>query len=89
MRFVPGFTRDLSRDGAQVTLRAGAPFEAGERILVGFPAHAGAIVRRSADLIEGIVVRTHVEDGRIAVAVRFAGGEADRAESAAHAVRAA
>ncbi|MFO0827200.1 MAG: PilZ domain-containing protein [Phycisphaerales bacterium] len=81
MRFVPGFTRDLSRDGAQITLRGGIPFEQGERIMIGLPPQAGAIVRSSADLLEGTIVRMAIEDGRIAVAVRF-GGNAARAESA-------
>ena len=73
MKFVPGFTRDLSREGVQITLRAGAVFEPGERILIGLPSHVGAILRRSTDLIEGEVIRAGVEEGRVEVAVRFVG----------------
>jgi hypothetical protein len=89
MRFVAGTTRDLSREGAHVTLRGGVPFAPGERILIGLSAHAGAIVRRSADLIEGVVVRAGVEEGKVAVAVHFCGGEADRAEAIANSSEAA
>lgn len=89
MRFVAGTTSNLSRDGAQVTLRGGVPFSQGDRILIGLSAQGSAIVRRSADLIEGIVARAGVEEGRVSVAVRFTAHEAERAQIIANSAEAA
>ena len=84
LRFLPGVTRDLSRDGAMLELRGGAPFRNGERVRVGLPAAAGPIVVRSSDLIEGTVVRTSNEEGHMVVAIVFDGADADRAEALTH-----
>ncbi len=83
MRFLPGTTHDLSRNGASVTLRSGLPLQPGERIRVGLPAQAGAIVRSGSDLIEGTVVRTSTSEGRVLVAISFDGAAQDQAEAAA------
>jgi PilZ domain len=83
LRFLPGVTRDLSRDGAMLELRGGAPFRNGERVRVGLPDAAAPIVLRSADLLEGTVVRSSNEEGRMVVAVTFDGVDALRAESIA------
>ncbi len=83
LRFLPGVTRNLSRDGAMLALRGGAPFREGERVRVGLPASAGPIVVRSADMIEGTVVRTTNEEGQMVVAVVFDGLDADRAAAMA------
>ncbi len=83
LRFLPGVTRDLSRDGAMLEIRGGAPFRAGERVRVGLPAAAGPIVVRSADLIEGTVVRSSNEEGHMVLAIAFDGLDADRAEARA------
>jgi c-di-GMP-binding flagellar brake protein YcgR len=81
LRFVPGTTRDLSQDGTSVVLRTGVPFRPGERIRVGLPQQAGPIVLRSDDLIEGTVLRSIAEDGRLTVTVRFDRPEAATASS--------
>jgi hypothetical protein len=83
LRFLPGVTRDLSRDGAMLEVRGGAPFRAGERIRVGLPPAAGPLVVRSADLIEGTVVRSTNVDGHMVVAVLFDGEDAQRAQAIA------
>jgi hypothetical protein len=71
LRFFPGETRNLSHDGTSIALRTGVPFKPGERIRVGFPAQAGAMLLRSTDLVEGTVLRSETDEGRVIVAIHF------------------
>ncbi len=71
LRFFPGTTRELSRDGTSILLRTGVPFKPGERIRIGLPAQAGAILLRTADLVEGTVLRSETQSGHVVVAISF------------------
>lgn len=72
LRYLAGTTRNLSSSGALVSFAHAAPLSPGERIRIGLPAEAGAVLVRACDFVEGTVVRCEGRDGRLQVAIAFA-----------------
>jgi hypothetical protein len=72
LRYLAGTTRNLSASGALVSFAHAAPLAPGERIRIGLPAQAGAVLVRACDFVEGTVVRCEGRDGRLQVAIAFA-----------------